>query len=136
VQYDDGRTKIPHDVAPGAAITVPLTITAPEQPGQYILELDVVQELITWFKDKGSATLRLPITNRLGSFDRLSAAILGRPRGRRADAERPPPQMEMYCIEQAEVIDFVQQQGANVVAAQEDSFCGPAWRSFSYFVTK
>lgn len=135
VQYDDGRTKIPRDVPPGETITVPLTITAPEQPGQYILEIDVVQELITWFKDKGSATLRLPITSRHGSFDKLSAAILKRPSARRPDAE-PPPQMEMHCIKRDEVIDFVQQQGANVVLAQEDSFCGPAWRSFSYFVTK
>jgi SAM-dependent methyltransferase len=135
VQFDDGRTRIPRDVAPGKAITVPLTITAPAQPGQYLLELDVVQELVTWFKDKGSTTLRLPIRNQPGAFDKLSAALLKRPRKRPTDAE-PPPQMEMHCIAKAEVIDFVQQQGANVVAAQEDSFCGPAWRSFSYFVTK
>jgi hypothetical protein len=135
VQYDDGRTQIPRDVPPGETITVPLMITAPEQPGQYILELDVVQELITWFKDKGSTTLRLPIKNQHGALDKLSDAILKRPSARRAAAE-PPPQMEMHCIKRDEVIDFVQHQGANVVLAQEDSFCGPAWRSFSYFVTK
>lgn len=57
----DGRTTIPHDVYPGEEIQLPLQITAPPIAGEYVLEIDMVQEGVGWFKDKGSTPLRIKV---------------------------------------------------------------------------
>lgn len=57
----DGRTTIPHDVYPGEEIQLPLQITAPNIAGEYVLEIDMVQEGVAWFKDKGSTPLRIKV---------------------------------------------------------------------------
>lgn len=57
----DGRHGLPRDLKPGEETEVPLLITAPKDPGDYILELDLVQEQVAWFHDKGSATARVKI---------------------------------------------------------------------------
>lgn len=57
----DGRTTIPHDLYPGEETTLPLEITAPATPGEYVLEIDMVQEGVGWFKDRGSTPLRIRV---------------------------------------------------------------------------
>jgi hypothetical protein len=57
----DGRTALPGDLAPGAEARLALVVTAPEWPGKYLLEIDLVHEGVTWFHEKGSQTLKLPI---------------------------------------------------------------------------
>jgi len=54
IQWDDGRTYLPEKFAPSEEIELSLTVTAPKQPGNYLLELDLVQERVTWFAQKGS----------------------------------------------------------------------------------
>jgi tRNA (mo5U34)-methyltransferase len=49
---------LPRDLAPGEAETVELLLRAPEIPGQYWLEFDMVAEHLAWFEDLGSPTLR------------------------------------------------------------------------------
>ena len=49
---------LPYDLNPQGEIELPLTITAPENPGNYVLEVDMVQEGISWFSLKGSKSLR------------------------------------------------------------------------------
>jgi hypothetical protein len=58
---DDARSQLPRDVQPGEELTIPLRVTAPASPGDYILELDMVQELVGWFKQKGGQTLKLKV---------------------------------------------------------------------------
>ncbi|MBK8045865.1 MAG: N-acetylmuramoyl-L-alanine amidase [Anaerolineales bacterium] len=50
----DLRTDLPGDVAPGDSVTLSAQIALPDDPGNYTLELDLVQEGITWFKEQGS----------------------------------------------------------------------------------
>ena len=57
----DGRYGLPRDLKPGEETRVPLLVTAPKEPGDYILELDLVQEQVAWFHDKGSGTARVKI---------------------------------------------------------------------------
>lgn len=57
----DGRYGLQQDLKPGEEAEVPLLITAPKNPGEYILELDLVQEQVAWFRDKGSAVARVKI---------------------------------------------------------------------------
>jgi hypothetical protein len=50
VVVDGGlRTPFPHAVPPGATSLVPVDVTAPERPGPYALELDLVHEHVRWF---------------------------------------------------------------------------------------
>ena len=58
----DGRYGISKDLKPGEEEEVPLLITAPATPGDYTLEVDVLQEGVTWFSDKGSRTAKTRIT--------------------------------------------------------------------------
>ena len=58
----DGRYGLTKDLRPGEETEVPLVITAPKDPGDYILDVDVVQEQVAWFHDKGSPTARTKIT--------------------------------------------------------------------------
>ena len=52
--WADGQRGLSDALAPGAHITLPLTIRAPAVPGEYVLEIDMVEEGVTWFKDKGA----------------------------------------------------------------------------------
>jgi hypothetical protein len=58
VVNDDGRAALSNDVVPGGIVTMPLTINAPRRPGEYLLEVDMVQEGASWFALKGSQTWR------------------------------------------------------------------------------
>jgi hypothetical protein len=51
VAINDGRTQLPYDLKPGREVELALTITAPQTAGYYTLELDMVQERVTWFGD-------------------------------------------------------------------------------------
>ncbi|HEX8501396.1 MAG TPA: hypothetical protein VF659_12510 [Pyrinomonadaceae bacterium] len=58
----DGRYGISKDLKPGEETEIPLLVTAPKEPGEYILEVDLVQEQVSWFSDKGSPTARAKVT--------------------------------------------------------------------------
>ena len=58
---DDGRSPLPYDLNPADEIEIPVTITAPPNPGSFVLEIDVVQEGVTWFGSQGSSTLKANI---------------------------------------------------------------------------
>ncbi len=53
----DLRTDIPHDVAPGETAVIEARIALPDDPGNYTVEFDLIQEGMTWFKEKGSPVL-------------------------------------------------------------------------------
>lgn len=58
VSKEEGRTPLPADIGPSAAADLGWTIDVPNQPGQYLLELDMLQEGVAWFGLKGSKTWR------------------------------------------------------------------------------
>jgi hypothetical protein len=58
----EGHNGIPKDLRPGEETQMSLLITAPSQPGEYTMELDMVQEGVSWFGDKGSATTKAKVT--------------------------------------------------------------------------
>jgi hypothetical protein len=39
-----------------------MDVTAPAQPGQYQLEIDLVWEGVMWFKDIGNPTATIPLS--------------------------------------------------------------------------
>jgi Radical SAM superfamily len=56
VNRDYERAWLPSSLEPGARTEVPITITAPSQPGRYALKFDLVSEGIEWFEACGSPT--------------------------------------------------------------------------------
>lgn len=61
VVYDGIRTRLPHDLSPGGAVTLDAVVRTPQKTGTYVLEFDMVQEHVAWFRDKGSETARLNV---------------------------------------------------------------------------
>jgi 4-amino-4-deoxy-L-arabinose transferase-like glycosyltransferase len=59
---DDGRATLLQDLLPGEEAEFSFTVNAPRNAGQYILEVDVLQENVSWFGLRGSKTLHLPVT--------------------------------------------------------------------------
>lgn len=54
VVLDGLRTALPADVAPGQTVSVSQTVRAPDVPGRYQLELDLLFEFVSWFGDKNA----------------------------------------------------------------------------------
>ena len=61
VIHDDGRAPLTRNLAPGETIELELVLNAPKLAGSYILELDMLQEGVSWFASQGSTTVRLPM---------------------------------------------------------------------------
>lgn len=58
---DDGRMALLEDLRPAQQAELKLTVNAPKKAGSYVLEIDMLQEGVSWFGLKGSPTLRLPV---------------------------------------------------------------------------
>ena len=58
----EGHNGITKDLKPGEEAEMPLQITAPKEPGEYFLSLDMVQEGVSWFGEKGSPTTKAKVT--------------------------------------------------------------------------
>jgi tRNA (mo5U34)-methyltransferase len=59
VNWDYSRTNLPRDLGPGETAELDFVSRAPDQPGSYIIEFDLVAEHVTWFEDFGPGVLRL-----------------------------------------------------------------------------
>ena len=54
--FDNPRTALPAFVTPGARVHVDVRVQTPEEPGDYLIVFDLVQESRTWFSDRGIPT--------------------------------------------------------------------------------
>ena len=116
---DDGRVSLPKDLNPNEEIELSLLITSPSRSGLYFLELDAVQEGVTWFKDKGSKAARVRVNIEKGDLP-----------------EKFCPRMEMHSVKKQEIIELINSQGGRIIDVQEYNVCGKGWLSFRYCVTK
>ena len=64
---DNGRSPVLNDVNPGDEVVMCANSECAKCTGDYILEIDMLQEGVSWFGLRGSKTLRIPITVK-GSF--------------------------------------------------------------------
>ena len=58
----DGRAAVQQDLPPRGTREISLTVTAPREPGIYILQVDAIQEGVAWFGERGSEVLNLTVT--------------------------------------------------------------------------
>jgi 4-amino-4-deoxy-L-arabinose transferase-like glycosyltransferase len=61
VTNDDARSGLLRDLKPGETTELPLFVNAPRTPGEYLLEIDMLQESVSWLGLSGSRTMRVPI---------------------------------------------------------------------------
>jgi SAM-dependent methyltransferase len=62
IDRDYGRAALPHDMPLGAGATMTLSLRAPDQPGRYVIRLDMVNDGIGWFAEGKSATADVLLT--------------------------------------------------------------------------
>jgi 4-amino-4-deoxy-L-arabinose transferase-like glycosyltransferase len=51
---EEGRSPLPINLGPGQETALSLAVGAPVEPGDYLLEIDLLQEGVSWFALKGS----------------------------------------------------------------------------------
>jgi SAM-dependent methyltransferase len=132
IAFDDGRTALGADLAPGDERTLELLITAPPLPGRHVLEVDVVQEGVTWFAGRGSRSVHKtvlvraapPVRRGLDSGDQstVGAAFL--------------PMMEMYSVPVEEVEATVVAAGGEVLHMLPDDAAGSGFEGYRYVVRR
>lgn len=66
VTYDGLRSPLPGIVAPGESASIEGLIRAPEEPGRYTVEWDMVQESVTWFSWKDAPTFTTDLLVKAG----------------------------------------------------------------------
>jgi len=57
----EGHNAIPKPLKPGEETDMTLLVTAPKTPGEYFFSLDMVQEGVAWFEEKGSAPTNVKV---------------------------------------------------------------------------
>jgi hypothetical protein len=58
--YSD-RADLSAPLDPGQWTTLLIAVTPPQAPGDYRLQFDLVQELVSWFEAKGAPRLIVPV---------------------------------------------------------------------------
>jgi 2-polyprenyl-3-methyl-5-hydroxy-6-metoxy-1,4-benzoquinol methylase len=149
--FDDGRTPLPVSIEPGRRVEMTLKVQAPEAPGRYILEVDVVQEHVAWFAQKGSPVARISV-DVASAVTAREVAALSPPDVLRhpvPSKPRPPlvrrllrrlrggtPTFEMHVVPRAEIEQVIQANGGQLLKAVDDNAAGPRWISYTYICRK
>ncbi|MFB0564643.1 MAG: methyltransferase domain-containing protein [Candidatus Aminicenantaceae bacterium] len=147
VIFDDGRVDIPDGLEAGQSCIVDLTVTAPEAPGEYICEIDVVHELISWFKVYGSPTLHFPVTVSVTDSVTLGKPAIPYKKKKQPDTTFPeieqllpetteePPPYSVFGIPKKEVSELIRRQGGHILHIETDGRTGIDWVAYLYFVS-
>lgn len=139
---DDGRAYLAETLAAGETADVRLAIQAPPTSGSYVLEIDLVQERVCWFAERGSTTARAAI-------DVRASRVAPSPPRPPAPPLRPSliqrlrrwyrggaPTFEMYVLPRDLVEDTVRRSGGEVLHAIDDNAAGERWLSYTYVCRK
>lgn len=122
---DEGNARLPGRVPAGARVKLTLPVTAPLTPGDYRLELDVVQEGVRWFRDVGSPTLNVPI--------RVAAKPASSDGVQMAQPQQPSVNFVMNGVRREVVEQIIALAGAQLLLAQEHR---TEWYSYMYYVRR
>jgi hypothetical protein len=120
--WDDERVSLQRDLKAKKAVFFTLIANTPQHPGDYILELDMVQEGVAWFHDKGSETAKVQVRimeylEKKSKFSKVASLIkdpfLRITRNRIFSLRAGKnfiPRIEMYGIPKEEVVGLVLRQ--------------------------
>lgn len=136
VRWNDGRADLPHDLAPGATVELEVPVVAPDEPGRYCLELDLVQEAVSWWADAGSAPARTVVDVVADLVDVPALAPKQEIEPTAAPRGRADGGMEMYGMDPRLVRLTFAQCGSAVVHTVADTMAGAEWESFTYVIRR
>jgi SAM-dependent methyltransferase len=122
---NDGRAPLPESLSPGQTAMIFLHIRAPETPGRYCLEVDLVQEGVRWFKDAGSTTLLLPL--------RVAGLLTGWLIRRHTLVRPTTNAFMMHGFPQKEILALIKNAGAHLLDAEEHV---TEWQSYKYYIAR
>jgi len=121
ISASDGLTLLPYDLRAMDQVELPLLITAPNTPGRYILEVNIMQEGAGWFSDRGSQTHR-------GVVEIVAISS--------GEAEGFTSEIEMHGVPRPVIVELVEKHGGKIVDIREDRAAGEHFVSLTYCVTK
>ena len=141
---DDGRASLPRSVSPAETVDIALPIQVPETPGRYVVEIDLVQEHVSWFSQRGSPTARTTIEVTATRSSQISApSILPQPVA--PSRSRAPlwrrlvrrfrggvPTFEMHVVAREQVEQIIEANGGRLITAVDDNAAGAGWLSYTY----
>jgi SAM-dependent methyltransferase len=142
---DDGRAMLPETLAPGQACEAQLMVHAPIEPGNHVLEIDLVQERVCWFAEKGSPTARVPVATAgspsASAADAVAPAFHDRPstsllRRILRPFRRGTPTFEMHVVPRAQIEAAIERSGGKLLHAIDDGAAGYRWLSYTYVARK
>ncbi len=64
-KWDNERARLAADLAPGEIASINIPIVAPEEPGEFLLALDIVREKVGWFSQRNPQSVPAPIPVRV-----------------------------------------------------------------------
>jgi len=127
VKFEDARVALPRDLAPGDQVELLLQPQALLASGRYVLELDMVQEQVAWFSQRGSKVSQHVIE------------VLPAP----ARAFSPPDTktseefvMEIHGVPREEVEEILEDGGARLLHIESSTYSGPEWIDYFYVAVK
>ena len=59
--FEPTRVDLPRPLAAGESVELSVPVRGPAGQGPYVLQVDLVHELVAWFSDKGGSPLDLPV---------------------------------------------------------------------------
>jgi len=130
LRLDDGRVPLPHDVAPGRQVELELPVTAPVEPGDYLLELDLVQEGVAWFSQ------RRRLSRRRSQTARVPVRVVESESAPAEGGQTMALRMEMHAVPRRDVERILRAGGTNLLEATENDAAGPGWVSITYTATR
>ncbi|MBU1338932.1 MAG: hypothetical protein KKD56_07690 [Acidobacteria bacterium] len=116
LHFENRRYPLPERVEPGQAVSLDITLQAPLDHGRYRIEFDVVEEGIAWFRDRGSASLKIGLEVTKNDWPGIPAEDVLNPDAASwfetadADLNRPYPLIRL-TLEETEV-EFQGKTGA------------------------
>ena len=146
VLEDDGRVALPAQLDPGVLTRISLPITAPDQPGEFICEFDVVHEGVSWFGNRGSRAASIVVMVSAG--DEATTDATDEPKDAEVHSAFPdiyadlPPLLDspadfpMYGVPRADVLSLLDHLQCEVFLIEDDERGGPEWCGHRYFVSK
>lgn len=128
LQNDDARARLQETVEPEKEVFLELAVRPPSPPGKYRLVLDMVQENVAWFQQRGNKPWAAEVD--VAARSEAASPALSSPTP--SDDHR----MDMFGVPEANVRGAVAEAGGRVLAAEEDNSAGAEWESRLYFVTR
>ncbi len=124
--------------SPGERIDLILEVRAPTIEGDYILELDLVQEGVAWFKDHGSKTACVKATivaSESSTLPQRTTSGATKP-GLEAALLKDEQHFAMNCVPRAEVLDLLDSLGCKLEFIESSGLGGKGSLSYIYYARK